>query len=90
MKTIEPIYDYIFAEPVEEIVKKNSAIYLPDSQKDKEKYAKVVAIGPSTKYLEIDDKIIYKDFSVQEVKLESKVFILIKEEDVFGKVVKKK
>lgn len=92
---INPIADYIVAE-VEAAQKKTaSGLYLPDSAAEKPKIAKVLAVGPGKvgddneripMTVKVGDRIIYKGYSTNDVKVDGKEYILVKEEDVLATV----
>ncbi|MDX1765930.1 MAG: co-chaperone GroES, partial [Candidatus Saccharimonadales bacterium] len=63
-----------------------SGLYLPDNAQEKSKVAKVVAVGKEVKTVKVSDKILYKEFSTTEVKVDGTDYILVKEEDVLATV----
>ncbi|HKU19136.1 MAG TPA: co-chaperone GroES [Candidatus Saccharimonadales bacterium] len=81
---IKPLGEYVVAMPEEAPTKTASGLYLPEKAAEKPKVAKVVAVGPGVKQLKIDDRILYKSYSPTEVKVDSKDYLLIKEEDVLA------
>ncbi len=83
---INPLADYVVAEAEAAQTKTASGIYLPDSAAEKPKVAKVVAVGKQVKDLKVGDKIIYKGYSTNDVKVDNKEYILVKEEDVLATV----
>lgn len=92
---ISPLGDYVVAEVEAAQTKTASGIYLPDSATEKPKIAKVVAVGPGKigddnelvpVNIKIGDKILYKGYSTNDVKVDGKEYILVKEEDVLATV----
>ncbi|HEX5798403.1 MAG TPA: co-chaperone GroES [Candidatus Saccharimonadales bacterium] len=83
---ISPLADYVVAEAEAAQTKTAGGIYLPDSATEKPKIAKVAAIGKQVKDLKVGDKIIYKGYSTNDVKVDGKEYILVKEEDVLATV----
>lgn len=83
---INPLADYVVAEAEAAQTKTASGIYLPDSAAEKPKVAKVLAVGKQVRDLKVGDKIIYKGYSTNDVKVDSKEYILVKEEDVLATV----
>lgn len=83
---INPLADRLVAEPIEQESKTASGIYLPDNAKEKPVMAKVLAVGKDVKNLKVNDKILYKEFSTTEVKIDGTEYILLKEEDVLATV----
>jgi chaperonin GroES len=64
----------------------NSGIYLPDNAKEKPVIAKVVATGPEVKGVKTGDKVVYKEYSTTELKVDGTEYLLVKEEDILAKV----
>lgn len=83
---INPLADYVVAEAEAAQTKTASGIYLPDGATEKPKIAKVVAVGKQVRDLKVGNRIIYKGYSTNDVKVEDKEYILVKEEDVLATV----
>lgn len=83
---IQPLADYVVAQPEVAEAKTASGLYLPDSAKEKPKTSKVVAVGKEVKSIKVGDRILYKSYSTTEVKLANDEYILVKEEDVLATV----
>ena len=83
---IKPLADRIVAVREVAASKTASGIYLPDNAKEKPVLAKVEAVGPSVKSLKVGDKIIYKEYSTTELKIDGTEYLIVKEEDVLATV----
>lgn len=83
---IKPLGDRIVAVREEATNQTASGLFLPDSAKEKPVVAKVVAVGKDVKDVKIDDKILYKEYSVTEIKIDRKEYLIVKAEDVLGTV----
>lgn len=81
---LKPLGDRIVAVVEEAENKTASGLYLPDNAKEKPKVAKVVATGKSVQDVKTGDKIVYKEYSTTEVKVNGKEYIVLKEEDVLA------
>lgn len=81
---LKPLADRVVAQVEEAASKTASGLYLPDNAKEKSKVAKVVATGATVKDLKTGDRIVYKEYSTTEVKVEGVEYIIIKEEDVLA------
>lgn len=90
---IQPLNDYVVAEPEIAPTKTASGLYLPEKAAEKPKVAKVVAVGPGRvgddnervpMALKVGDRILYKSYSPTEVKVDGTDYLLIKEEDVLA------
>ncbi len=83
---LQPLADYVLAEQEEAATKTASGLYLPDKAAEKPKLAKVLKVGSNVKEIKAGQRIVYKSYSTNEVKLDGKDYILIKEEDVLATV----
>jgi chaperonin GroES len=83
---IKPLADYVVAQQEEAQTKTASGIYLTEKAQEKPKIAKVLAIGSNVKQIKVGDRIVYKTYGTQDVKVGQDEFILVKEEDVLATV----
>lgn len=83
---IKPLADRIVAVREEAQTKTASGIYLPDNAKEKPVVAKVIAVGPDVKHVKADDKIVYKEYSTTELKINDIEYLIVKEDDVLATV----
>jgi len=83
---IKPLADRVAMVREEAMAKTSSGIYLPDNAKEKPVLAKVVAVGPDVKGVKTGDKVVYKEYSTTELKVDGTEYLLVKEEDILAKV----
>lgn len=83
---ITPLADRIVAVREKAEAKTISGLYLPDNAKDKPAYAVVEAIGPDVKGVKTGDKIVFKDYTTTELKVNDVEYLIVKEEDVLATV----
>lgn len=83
---LQPLSDWIVAEQEEAVTKTASGLYLPDKAAEKPKVAKVLKVGKTVKEVKAGDRIVYKSYSTNDVKIGDKEYILVKEEDVIATV----
>lgn len=83
---IKPLADRVVAVREEAKNQTASGIYLPDTAKEKPVAAVVQAVGPDVKGIKKGDKIIYKEYSTTELKVDGTEYIIVKEEDVLATV----
>lgn len=83
---IKPLADRVAMVREEAAAQTTSGIYLPDNAKEKPVLAKVVAIGPDVKGVKTGDKVVYKEYSTTELKVDGTEYLLVKEEDILAKV----
>jgi len=83
---IKPLADRVVAAKEEAKTQTASGIYLPDTAKEKPAYAVVEAVGPDVKGIKKGDRIVYKEYSTTELKIDGKEYLIVKEEDVLATV----
>ncbi|HSX01910.1 MAG TPA: co-chaperone GroES [Candidatus Saccharimonadia bacterium] len=83
---LHPLADRIVARQVEAASKTASGILLPDSAKEKPQLAEVTAVGKEVKEVKVGDKVLYKQFKADEVKVGTDTLLLMNEEDVMAVV----
>lgn len=93
--SINPLADYIVAQAEEASTKTASGLFLPNGATEKPKVAKVVAVGPGKvgddnervpMTVKVGDRILYKNYSETEVKVDGVSYLLVKEEDVLATI----
>ena len=80
---LKPLSDRIVAKKEEEVTQTKSGILLGEA-KEKPAYAVVESVGPDVKSIKPGDKIVYKNYSTTDVKLDNTDYIIVKEEDVLA------
>lgn len=83
---LKPLDDRIVAIREESATKTSAGLYLPDNAKEKSQIAKVVAVGSNVKEIKDGDRIVVREYSTTEVKLDDKKYLIVKEEDVLAVV----
>jgi len=91
---MKPLPGYILVEPVKVDKKTPSGIYLPDSATgDKPQQGKVLAAGPEEvtdkgvkkpSPAKKGDKVIYKKWGGNEVKIDNQEYLFVKSEDILA------
>jgi chaperonin GroES len=85
-QTLQPLADYVVAQPEEANARTASGFYVPESAKEKPKTAQVIAVGSAVKEVKAGDRIVYKSYAPTEVKVDGSEYILLKQEDVMATV----
>jgi len=80
---LKPLKDMVVAVQEKPLEKTESGILLGEA-KEKPVYAVVEAVGPEVKNVKKGDKIIYKEYSTTNLKIDEKEYIIVKEEDVLA------
>ena len=83
---IKPLADRVVAVREEVKTQTASGIYLPENAKEKPVMAIVEAVGPDVKAVKSGDKIIYKEYSTTELKIDDVEYLIVKEEDILATV----
>jgi chaperonin GroES len=86
---LTPLADRVIATRDEAQTRTASGLYLPDSAKEKAIVATIVSVGPEVKSLKAGDRIVYKEYTTTEIKIEGVEYLVIKEEDILAKVATK-
>ncbi|MFZ3100557.1 MAG: co-chaperone GroES [Minisyncoccales bacterium] len=91
---ISPCSDNVLLEPVKSEEKTKSGILLPDSaSKERPEQGKVVAVGPGKKNkqgqiiplsVKVGQKVLFKKYSSNEIKVEEKEYLIIEENDILA------
>lgn len=84
---IKPLADRVVATREVASQKTASGLYLPSGAKEKPVMAIVQAVGPDVKTLKKGDKIVYKEYSTLELKVDNVEYLIVKEEDVLATLV---
>ena len=80
---LKPLKDRVVAVVEKPLEKTKSGILLGEA-KEKPAYALVESVGPDVKEIKKGDKIVYKEYSTTEIKMDDKDYIILKEEDVLA------
>lgn len=83
---IKPLADRVVAVREEAKTQTASGIYLPDNAKEKPVLAEVKAVGGDVKHVKVGDKIVYKEYSTTELKIDNVEYLIVKEEDILATV----
>lgn len=92
---IKPLGDRVVAVREEAENKTASGLYLPDNAKEKPVVAKVVAVGPGRVgddneripvEIKVGERILYKEYSTTEIKIDGTEYLIVKEDDILGTV----
>lgn len=80
---LKPLGSNIVAVVEKPLEKTKSGILLGEA-KEKPAYAVIESVGPEVKSVKKGDKIVYKEYSTTEIKVDEKDYIILKEEDVLA------
>ena len=81
--TIKPLKDRVVAIKEVATTQTKSGILLGEA-KEQPAYAVVEAVGPEVKAVKAGDKIIFKEYSTSEIKLDEKNYIIVEEKDILA------
>ena len=85
---IKPLADRVLIEPKEAETKTASAIYIPDTAKEKPQQGTVLAAGPGKKdepmEVKVGDQVLYGKYAGTEVTVEDKKYLIVKQSDILA------
>ena len=89
---IKPLGDRVVIKNVEAEETTRSGIVLPGSAKEKPQMAEVLAVGPGgnvdgkeiTMQVKPGEKVIYSKYAGNEIKLDGKELIIVRQSDILG------
>ena len=94
---LKPLDNRVVIEQVEAEEKTSGGIYLPDTAKEKPQIGKVVAVGPgallddgkrAAMSVKKGDQVIYGKYVGNDVEVEGKKYVILRESDLLGIVEK--
>lgn len=90
---IKPLFDNVLIKPLEEETRTPSGIVLPDSAKEKPQIGLIMAIGtggttddgkPIKIVVKVGDKVMYKKWGGNEVKVGTEEWLLVEQKDILA------
>lgn len=92
-QTIKPLFDYVLVKAVVQDEVTAAGIVLPDTAKEKPQIAEVIAVGPGAvnedgkiipMVVSVGQKVMYKKWGGNEVKLGYQEYMLIEQKDIMA------
>ncbi len=89
----KPLFDKVLVERIEAEEKTAGGIIIPDTAKEKPMSGKIIAVGSGSRNekgdivpmtVKIGDTVLFGKWSGNEVKIEGKDYLVIKESDIIG------
>ncbi len=93
---LEPLADRLVIKPVQQEQVLASGIVIPDTAKEKPQQGEVIAVGPGKRddggsrvplEVAVGDRILYKKYTGQEIKIEREDLIVLQESEILAKVI---
>jgi len=90
---LRPLDNRVVLEPLDAQDKTTGGIYLPDTAKEKPQAGKVLAAGPgkllddgkrNPMSVKVGDEVIYGKYTGNDVEVEGKKLVILRESDLFG------
>jgi chaperonin GroES len=90
---IRPLYDRIVIKRIEERETTRRGIIIPDSAQEKPQEGEVIAVGQGKRLddgklvaldLKVGDRVLFGKYSGNEIKLDGKEYLVMREDDVLG------
>ena len=96
MQNLKPLNDHVIIKPLNEEETTKSGIILPDTvDKEKPEKGEVLAVGPgklmengqrAEMSIKVGEKVIFKKYSPDEIKVGDDEVLVIKEEDIIATI----
>jgi len=83
---LKPLGERVVAVREKTAAKTAAGLYLPEDAKEKSQIAQVVAVGGGVKEVRVGDKIIIREYSTTDIKIDGTEYLIAKEEDVLAVV----
>ena len=84
----KPLADRVLVEPAAAEEKTASGIIIPDTAKEQPQRGEIVAIGTGKKdepfNVKVGDNVLYSKYAGQEITIDGKEFLIMKESDILG------
>ena len=96
---LKPLHDRILVKRIEEKEQNQRGIVIPDTAKEKSYEGEVLSVGDGEvlekgrkqkMLIKKGDHILFGKYSGSEIKIEDKEYLILREDDVFGIIQKKK
>ncbi len=93
MTNITPLFDNVLVKPLEAETKLPSGIVLPDSAKEKPQVGEIMAVGTGAKdekgnkvemVVNVGDKVMYKKWGGNEVKVNGEEWMIVEQKDILA------
>jgi chaperonin GroES len=94
-QNIKPLFDYVLVKPLQQEEVTPAGIVLPDTAKEKPQVGQVMAVGPGAlndqgkvlpMLIKVGQKVLYKKWGGNEVKVGSEEWLLIEQKDIMAVV----
>ncbi len=92
---ITPLGDRVVIKPSNREEVSKSGIIIPDTAKEKPQEGSIIAVGPGrlneegkrvAMELKVGDKVLYAKYAGTEIKLDNEEYLILRENDVMGKL----
>lgn len=90
---LKPLNDKIIIKPIKEDEKTRAGIVLPQTAEEKPERGEVIAVGPgklldngqrASVSVKVGDKVIFKKYSPDEIKVDKEEYLIISEDDILA------
>jgi chaperonin GroES len=93
---VTPLHDRILVKRIEEKETVKGGIIVPDTAKEKPQEGEVIAVGAGKLHegkripldVEVGDRVLFGKYSGTEIKIEDEEYLILREDDVLGKMTK--
>ena len=82
--SIRPLHDRVVVKRMEEERQSAGGIIIPDNATQKPSQGEVVAVSKDVSEIKLSDKVMFAQFSGNEVSIEAVKYLVLDVEDIFG------
>ncbi len=83
----KPLMDRVLVEPQDLEQKTESGIIIPDTAKEKPQQGVVIEVGEDVEKVQKGDVVVYEKYAGNEIKIDDKKYVILKEDEILGKFV---
>lgn len=83
---VQPLFNNCLIKPLDANKKTDGGIFIPDTAQEKPQMGEVMAVGEDTK-LKVGQKVLYKKWGGNEVKVEDEEWMVIEDKDILAVVI---
>jgi len=90
---VQPLFSYVLIKPVQGETTTSSGIVIPDTAKEKPQIGEVIGVGTGFAsedgrenkiIVKIGDKVVYKKWGGNEIKIDNKELLLVEQKDIMA------
>ena len=81
---MKPLQNRILVKRVAEKDKTEGGILIPDTARERTTEGKVIAVGPDTTGVKVEDQILFGKYGGTDITIKGEEYLIMREDDVLG------